>query len=108
DLAARESGIDPVEIRRRNLIPADAFPYQSPLLWEYDTGDFLRCLEATMRPADRDGFAARKAESRRNGLLRCQGIAFYMEACGMGPSKMLGQHGCRAGQYEVATVRVNP
>src|SRR6185503_19252912 len=46
DLAARETGIDPVEIRRRNLIPADAFPYQSPLLWEYDTGDFLRCLDA--------------------------------------------------------------
>jgi aerobic carbon-monoxide dehydrogenase large subunit len=108
DLAARESGIDAVEIRRRNLIPADAFPYQSPLLWEYDTGDFLRCLDATMQAADRNGFAARRAQSGRKGLLRGQGIAFYMEACGMGPSKMLGQHGCRAGQYEVATVRVNP
>jgi carbon-monoxide dehydrogenase large subunit len=108
DAAARDFAIDPVEMRRRNLIPADAFPYASPLLWTYDVGDFATLLDKTVEVADFAGFPARRAESEARGLRRGLGFAFYMEACGMGPSKMLAEQGCGGGQYEVGSVRVNP
>jgi len=108
DAAARETGLDRVEIRRRNLVPADAFPYKTPLLWTYDVGDFQTLLDRALEVADQAGFAARREASEAAGLRRGFGFAFYMEACGMGPSKMLKEHGCAAGQYEVGHVRVNP
>ena len=109
DEAARTTGIDRVEIRRRNLIPAEAFPYKTPLLWTYDVGD----LADAPRPRRRDGRFRRprraaSSESAARGRLRGLGFAFYMEACGMGPSKMLAEQGCGAGQFEVGQVRVNP
>ncbi|MFO1069542.1 MAG: xanthine dehydrogenase family protein molybdopterin-binding subunit [Geminicoccaceae bacterium] len=108
DAAARETGIDRIELRRRNLIPEDAFPYKTPLLWTYDTGRFHALLDRALEVADHAGFAARQAASEVKGLRRGFGLAYYMEACGMGPSKMLKEHGCAAGQYEVGHVRVNP
>lgn len=108
DRAAWEMGIDRVEFRRRNFIPAEAFPYQSPLLWTYDVGDFHNLLDKAMQMADYAGFEARRQEAKARGRLRGFGMAFYLEACGMGPSKMLNQEGGGAGQFEVAQVRVNP
>ncbi|SMF17259.1 carbon-monoxide dehydrogenase large subunit [Tistlia consotensis] len=108
DAAARELGLDRLEIRRRNLIPAEAFPYKTPLLWTYDVAEPHRLLERAETVGDFAGFAARREESRARGRLRGLGFAFYMESCGMGPSKMLNREGCRGGQFEVGTVRVNP
>ncbi len=108
DRAAWEMGIDRVEFRRLNFIPAEAFPYQSPLLWEYDVGDFHGLMDKAMEMADYAGFEARRQEAKARGRLRGFGFAFYLEACGMGPSKMLNQEGGGAGQFEVAQVRVNP
>ncbi len=108
DTAARETGDDRVELRRRNFIPAEAFPYRSPLLWTYDTGDFRATLDGALAAADYRGFARRKEASEARGRLRGIGVAAYLEACGMGPSKMLSDLGCRGGQYEVAQVRVHP
>ncbi len=108
DAAAREMGIDRIEIRRRNLIPADAFPYKTPLLWTYDVAELHQLLDKAVDVADFAGFARRRDEAARRGRLRGLGFAFYMESCGMGPSRMLNEAGCRGGQYEVGTVRVNP
>ncbi|MEM8820813.1 MAG: xanthine dehydrogenase family protein molybdopterin-binding subunit [Pseudomonadota bacterium] len=108
DKAARELEVDPAELRRKNFIPPDAFPYQTPVAVEYDTGDYHATLDKALDLASAAGFAARKAESESRGKLRGLGIASYIEACGIAPSSLVGALGARAGLYEAATVRVNP
>jgi carbon-monoxide dehydrogenase large subunit len=105
DKAAREMGIDPVELRRRNFVTE--FPYATPVAVEYDTGDYHATMDRLLEMMDRDGFAARAEESKRNGKLRGFGVNAYIEACGIAPSNLVGQLGARAGLYESATVRVN-
>ena len=107
DQAAREMGIDPVELRRRNFIPADAYPYQTPVAVAYDTGDYHGTMDKLIEIGDFAGFEARKAESASRGKLRGLGVCAYIEACGIAPSNLVGQLGARAGLYESATVRVN-
>ena len=107
DKAAREMGIDPVELRRRNFIQPDQFPYATPVAVEYDTGDYGATMDKLLELCDRDGFEARKAESASRGKLRGFGVNTYIEACGIAPSNLVGQLGARAGLYESATVRVN-
>ena len=91
DAVARELGLDPAEVRRRNFIPAEAFPYEYPLAARYggnityDSGDYHRSLEEALILADRDGFAARQAAGRRDGRLLGMGIAAYVEDTGLGP-----------------------
>jgi carbon-monoxide dehydrogenase large subunit len=108
DRAARELGRDRVELRRQNLIPPDAFPYQTPVALEYDTGNYQATLDRALEAADWKGFEARRAESARRGRLRGIGISTYVEACGLAPSRLAGQLGARAGLYESALVRVHP
>ena len=84
DAAAREAGLDPVEFRLRNLIPADAFPYRSPTGLLYDPCEFVKVLEASLERAGAAGFPARRAEARARGRLRGLGIANYVERCGGG------------------------
>lgn len=107
DKAAIEMGIDPVDLRRRNYIQPDQFPYATPVAVEYDTGNYDATMDKVLEMADRDGFEARKAESAANGKLRGFGINSYIEACGIAPSNLVGQLGARAGLYESATVRVH-
>ncbi|MEM9148086.1 MAG: xanthine dehydrogenase family protein molybdopterin-binding subunit [Pseudomonadota bacterium] len=108
DKAAREVGVDPAELRRKNFIPTDAFPYQTPVAVQYDTGDYDATMTKALEMADVAGFAARRAESEAQGKRRGLGIASYIEACGIAPSSLVGALGARAGLYEAATVRVNP
>jgi len=108
DVAATEMGIDRVELRRRNIIPKQAYPYQTPVIVQYDSGDPMGCLEGALAAADVAGFAARKAESAKSGKLRGIGYSTYVEACGLAPSRLAGQLGARGGLYESATVRVHP
>jgi carbon-monoxide dehydrogenase large subunit len=108
DTAAREMGIDPAELRRRNFIPKDAYPYQTPVALTYDSGDYFTTLEMALTAADYSGFEQRRRESARQGKLRGIGIATYIEACAMAPSVLAGQLGARAGFYESAEVRVHP
>ncbi len=108
DAAARELGIDRVEIRRKNFIPPGAFPYQTPVALEYDTGDYAATLEMALEAADWKGFEARRAEAAKHRMLRGIGLSTYVEACGLAPSAMAGQLGARAGLYESALVRVHP
>ena len=105
DKAARELGVDPIALRRQNFVTE--FPYQTPVAVEYDSGDFHRLMDKLEASADFGGFATRRAESEKKGLLRGLGINCFIEACGIAPSNLVGQLGARAGLYESATVRVN-
>jgi len=108
DCVARDTGIDRVELRRRNFIPADAYPYQTPVALEYDSGNHLKTLEGALAAADWAGFPARKMAARAKGRLRGIGMSTYLEACGIAPSKVAGALGARAGLYEVANIRIHP
>jgi len=82
DVAARELGIDPIELRRRNLIPLSAMPFKTGLVFTYDCGDFGRIMEMALTAADHAGFAGRRAEARRHGRLLGLGIANPIEVAG--------------------------
>jgi len=84
DAAARDLGLSQDEIRRRNLIPPEMLPYDTPLNCTYDTGEFTAMMEAAMEKADWAGFDRRQAESEAGGKLRGIGMATYTERCGGG------------------------
>lgn len=106
--AAKEMGLDPVEIRTRNFIPADAFPYQTPVALEYDSGDFMATLKSAQEKHDIANFPARRAAAEARGKKLGIGYSTYLEACGIAPSAVAGALGARAGLYESAEVRVHP
>ncbi|MFP4569736.1 xanthine dehydrogenase family protein molybdopterin-binding subunit [Rhodosalinus sp.] len=87
DRAARELGTDPWELRRRNFIPPEKFPYTTVAGETYDVGDFGRLLARVEREADRAGFAARRAESEAAGKLRGIGLCYYIESILGDPSE---------------------
>ena len=89
DTAAAETGIDRIELRRRNHIPPQAMPYKSPNGATYDSGDFTALLDQALALADWDGFAMRQAESRGRGRLRGRGIGDYLELTGP-PGREMG------------------
>ena len=107
DLAARELGISPVEIRRRNMIHADAMPWKAPTGRVYDSGDFPAVLERALEKADWRGFEARRAEARSRGRLRGFGVSYYLDHTGIGPSDMILSRGMKMPTYESAHVRLN-
>ena len=108
DVAARDLGLDRVEIRRRNFIPVEAFPYQTPVLLQYDSGDHEATLAKALELSDWAGFAARRQAAAEKGRLRGIGMTTYIEACGLAPSRIAQQMGARGGLFESANVRVNP
>jgi carbon-monoxide dehydrogenase large subunit len=89
DAAAREMGIDQLELRRRNHIPPEAMPYRSPNGTTYDSGDFTNLLNQAVALADWHNFPQRKAESRARGKLRGRGISDYLELTGP-PGREMG------------------
>jgi aerobic carbon-monoxide dehydrogenase large subunit len=103
--AALELGMDPAEFRRKNFIPKDAFPYQTPVALVYDVGDYQTTFDEALRLSDYAGFAARKAESERKGKLRGIGLSCYIEACGIAPSAVVGSLGAGVGLWESCKVR---
>ncbi len=108
DKAAAEMGMDRLEIRRKNMITPDMFPYQTPVALAYDTGDYQATMELALKAIDWNGFPARREEAKKRGKLRGIGISTYIEACGLAPSAIAGALGARAGLYEAAGVRVHP
>jgi aerobic carbon-monoxide dehydrogenase large subunit len=85
DEAARVTGIDPIKLRRRNLIAKKAMPYKTSIGTTYDSGDFATVLDKGLALADYDGFKARKRESKKRGLLRGIGICAVLEHSGGAP-----------------------
>jgi len=106
EVGARELGLDPAELRRRNFIKS--FPHQTPVIMAYDAGDYNASLKKALELADHKGFAKRKRDSERNGKLRGLGYSTYIEACGIAPSSAVGSLGAGVGLWESAEVRVNP
>ena len=82
DVAAMELKIDPIELRRRNLIPSSAMPFKTGLVFTYDCGEFARGMDMALSLADRAGFEKRRAEARKQGKLRGLGIANPIEVAG--------------------------
>ena len=105
ETAARETGRDPAELRRQNFIPADAFPYQTPVALSYDTGNYEAHLDKALDLADVAGFAARRTASEAKGKLRGLGYSCYIEACGLAPSAVVGSLGAGVGLWEGAKIR---
>jgi len=108
DQAARELNIDRAELRRRNLVPAAAMPYKTPIGPTYDCGDFPKIFARVLHLADYAGFAARRAAAAGAGRLRGIGLACYVESSGVAPSRFATALGARAGFFEAAHVRVQP
>jgi carbon-monoxide dehydrogenase large subunit len=106
EVAARETGQDPAEFRRKNFV--NSFPYQTPVIMAYDAGDYAGALDKALALADYKGLPARKAASAAKGKLRGVGISAYIEACGIAPSAAVGSLGAGVGLWESAEVRVNP
>jgi len=90
ELAARELGLDPLEIRRKNLMARDSLPLKTPMNLDIDSGDFPTVFEKTLDLSDRPGFAARAVASRAKGLRRGFAIAPYLECTGGGPKEFAG------------------
>ncbi|BCH16307.1 MULTISPECIES: xanthine dehydrogenase family protein molybdopterin-binding subunit [unclassified Mesorhizobium] len=105
ETAARELGVSPAELRRKNFITA--FPHQTPVIMNYDAGDYAASLDAAMKAADYAGFDQRKAAAAERGKLRGIGMSCYIEACGLAPSAAVGSLGAGVGLWESAEVRVN-
>jgi aerobic carbon-monoxide dehydrogenase large subunit len=87
DEAARVTGIDPVKLRKKNLISKKAMPYKTPIGTTYDSGDFATVVDKGLQLADYAGFKARKKESKKKGLLRGLGVCFVLEHAGGSPTE---------------------
>ena len=106
EVGARELGIDPADLRKKNFVKS--FPYQTSVASLYDAGDYNASLQKALQIHDYKGFGKRKRESERHGKLRGIGFATYIEACGVAPTSLVGQLGAGVGLWESAEVRVNP
>ncbi len=108
DLSARALGMDPVELRRRNLIPPSKFPYQTPVAFQYDSGNYGPALDRALQILDYKKLRAEQARLRTAGRYLGIGVSTYIEACGPAPSAVAGALGAQAGLWESAQVRVHP
>jgi aerobic carbon-monoxide dehydrogenase large subunit len=88
DRAAREMHIDPAELRKRNLIRPEAYPYETRTGWVYDTGNYAAALAKCQSLADWDGYAARRAKSEAAGKLRGRSITYYVDNTGVFNERM--------------------
>ena len=108
DRYAATIGQDPAEVRRKNLVPNDAFPYENGLGWTYDSGSYRENLDLALELSGYDDMAARKAEARTRGKRLGVGLACYVAICGVGPSTRMSQEGMLGGTWESANIRVHP
>ncbi|SEN76238.1 xanthine dehydrogenase family protein molybdopterin-binding subunit [Lihuaxuella thermophila] len=108
DLFADEIGMDPLEIRRKNLIREDEFPFDNALGLQYDSGNYHRALNKALEMINYDQFRKEQEEARKKGRYLGIGFSTYVEICGLGPSKVAGAVGFQGGLWESATVRVHP
>jgi carbon-monoxide dehydrogenase large subunit len=110
DRFAAEIGMDPAEVRRKNFIPPDAFPYDNGLgLLPYDSGNYEAALNKALEIVGYADFRKEQEEARKQGRYLGLGISSYVEICGIAPSKWIGLpgEGWGAGLWESANVRVH-
>ena len=108
DLAAQELELDPLEIRRRNFIPPDRFPYATVTGLSYDSGDYAQALDTATRMLEYDRWRDEQRRARQQGRYLGIGASCYVEICGLGPSPVAGAVGFQGGLWGSAVVRVHP
>ena len=101
DAAARETGIDRIELRRRNMVPPTAMPHKTPVGQTYDSGEFARVLDTALEKSGWHGFEARRAESAARGKRRGIGMAYYLEATGGDDSERAAMRFAEDGMVDV-------
>jgi carbon-monoxide dehydrogenase large subunit len=106
---AAELGMDPLEIRRKNFIPADSFPHETAVGVIYDSGDYEKSLDRLLEHVDMDAFRREQEQLRAQGIFRGIGFSTYTEICGLAPSRVVGPEGFgnQAGFWESALIRVH-
>ena len=110
DKLAREIDMDPLELRRKNFIAKEEFPYETPLGIVYDSGDYAGALDRLLENFDLEAFRAEQAKLREQGIHRGVGFSTWVEVCGLAPSRAVGPQGVglQAAFWESAMVRVHP
>lgn len=108
DQFARACGKDPVVVRRKNLIPADKFPYSTATGLSYDSGNYQGALDKALSMIGYEAFREEQKKARKAGRYLGIGVTTYCEICGLGPSQVAGAVGFGGGLYESALVRVYP
>ena len=103
DVVAHDLDLDPLEVRRKNFIGKDAFPYETGTALAYDSGDYTAALDKALKMADYEALREQQANLREEGRYLGIGFSTYVEICGMGPSAAMP-----AGGWESSTVRVDP
>ena len=101
DLLARELNMDPAEVRRKNFIQPNQFPFQTQMGAVYDSGDYEKALDAALKMADWEGLKKQRDQARKEGRLVGLGLAMYVEVCGIGPSATLPTGGWEHSQVTV-------
>jgi aerobic carbon-monoxide dehydrogenase large subunit len=112
DLSALEMGVDPIELRRKNFIPAfdgvNQPGYQTQVALQYDSGNYTGVVDKALEMLGYEDVRKAQQAASRSGKLLGVGFSTYIEACGIAPSAVVGALGARAGLYEVGQVRVQP
>lgn len=106
DILAHDLGQDPAELRMRNFIRADQFPYKSPTGWDYDSGNYHAALQKAMDMLDYEGLRREQAEKRERGELMGIGISSFTEVVGAGPAKDYDILGIK--MFDSAEIRIHP
>ena len=108
DIAAGELDRDPADLRRANFVQPDQFPYTTPVVLQYDSGDYEAALDKALQMAGYEDLRRMQTEARAEGRLVGIGFSTYIEACGIAPSAVAGAIGARAGLYDSGMIRVHP
>jgi carbon-monoxide dehydrogenase large subunit len=108
DMAAKKLGMDPVDLRRQNLIPKDEFPYQTPVALEYDSGDYQKLFDKIEELSGYESLRQQQDEARAEGRLVGVGFSSCIEASGPAPSAVAVGLGAAIGLFESGSIRVHP
>ncbi len=108
DILARKLDMDPADLRRKNFIPADKFPYQIPLGLVYDSGNYGATLDKALDLVGYRKLREEQAKARKAGRLMGIGLSSYVELCGVGPSAIVNSSGFAGGLWGSSVVRVHP
>jgi carbon-monoxide dehydrogenase large subunit len=108
DLVARKTGLDPAEVRRRNFVPKDKFPYTNAAGLAYDSGNYQGTLDRALAMINYKGFRAEQQAARKQGRYLGLGLSTYVEICGLGPSPVAGAVGFQGGLYGAVIIRIAP
>jgi carbon-monoxide dehydrogenase large subunit len=107
DAFAREIGMSPVEVRRKNMVKSDQFPYDNRLGWTYDSGNYEVALDRALQMAGYANLETRRQEARQRGKRLGMGIGSYVCVAGVGPSPRMGREGLIGSTWASAVVRVH-